>query len=87
MPRMSDKPDQPGTTPAPDTDTPAKDPALDGPDNEYVRVKHPATGDHYSTTRALARIAGASLIPDHAAVDRYGKPLPRKPRTDLSKES
>lgn len=78
MTRMSDKPDE--------TPEPVKPgPKLDGPDNEWVRVKHPTTGDHYSTTRALARMAGATLIPDHDALDRYGRPYPRK-RSD-KKES
>ena len=46
--------------------------------NRLVRVKHPVTGDHYTTTAALARRAGATLLPDHDAVDRYGQPLRRK---------
>lgn len=64
---------------------PKPDPLASGPSGEYVRVKHPVTGDHYTTTRVLARKAGATLLPDHDAVDKYGYPLPRKPRT--SKES
>lgn len=79
MARMSDKPEtaeQP--EPVEEEKTSKVDPRLDGPDNEYVRVKHPVTGDHYSTTRALARIEGATFLPDHEAVDRYGHPLPRK---------
>ena len=62
---------------AQNTTKPASDP-LDGPDSEPVRVKHPKTGAHYTTTRALARMAGASLVKDHAAVDRYGQWLPPK---------
>lgn len=65
--------------------TPTKDPLHDGPASEYVRVRHPKTGDHYTTTRVLASKAGATVLPDHPAVDRYGRPLPRKPKN--SKES
>jgi hypothetical protein len=70
MQRMSDKPTPP--------EDPTRDP-LDGPDNEWVRVKHPRTGAHYSTTRALARIAGATLVPDHPALTPAGEPVRRKP--------
>lgn len=56
-----------------------------GPASEYVRVRHPETGDHFTTTRVLAHRMGAALLPDHDAVDRYGYPLPRKPHN--SKES
>lgn len=51
-----------------------------GHPGEYVRVKHPETGDHFTTTRALARRMGATLLPDHDAVDKHGQPLPRKPK-------
>lgn len=56
-----------------------------GHPGEYVRVKHPDTGDHFTTTRALARRMGATPLPDHDAVDKHGQPLPRKPKN--SKES
>lgn len=85
MPRMSEKPEpqtdavEPATT---EDDAPKVDSRLDGPDNEWVRVRHPRTGDLYSTTRALARNAGATLMPDHDALDRYGRPLPRVRRND-----
>lgn len=73
-----------------------RDPALDapeikefapsildgGPASEYVRVRHPQTGDHFTTTRVLAHRMGATLLPDHPAVDQYGQPLPRKPKTN-----
>lgn len=66
---------EPIEEPAPEVDT------LDGGHpNEYVRVKHPQTGDHFTTTRALARRMGATLIPNHDAVDHNGTPLPRKPK-------
>lgn len=61
------------------------DPLLEGKPGGYVRVRHPKTGDHYTTTRVLARKAGATLLPGHDAVDQFGHPLPRKPH--LSKES
>lgn len=80
MPRMSDKP-EPVKAPEP---TPEVDQLSGGYDLEYVRVADPDTGDHYSTTRALARRAGARLLPNHEAVDRYGQPLPRK--RNISKE-
>lgn len=57
---------------------PKRDPLLEGKPGGYVRVRHPKTGDHYTTTRVLARKAGATLLPDHPAVDQYGAPLPRK---------
>lgn len=71
--------DQPAPAPEPTSDLLAG-----GHPNEYVRVRHPRTGDHYSTTRVLAAKAGATLLPDHDAVDKYGKPLPRKPHTKES---
>lgn len=77
--RASDRDHALDNTPAPEPDP------LAGPPGQYVRVKHPTTGDHFTTTRALARRMGATLIPDHAAVDKDGRPLPRKP--NLSKES
>lgn len=69
------------------TPTPVKaESILDGgPRDEYVRVRHPDTGDHFTTTRILAHRMGATLLPDRTAVDDYGRPLPRKPH--LSKES
>ena len=51
-----------------------------GHPGEYVRVKHPETGDCFTATRALARRMGATLLLDHDAVDKYGQPLPRKPK-------
>lgn len=51
-----------------------------GHPNEYIRVKHPVSGDHFTTTRALAHRMGATLIPNHAAVTKHGVPLPRKPK-------
>lgn len=81
MARMSDKPtDEPERIPV----TGLPDP-LAGPDNEWVRVKHPVTGDHYSTTRVLARLAGATLVPDHDALTKHGAPIPRK--RNISKEN
>ena len=56
-----------------------------GRPGEYIRVKHPKTGDHFTTTRALAHRMGATHLPDHDAVDNNGTPLPRKPKN--SKES
>lgn len=82
MARMSEKPAPVEEAPVPVKDAP--DP-LDGPDNEWVRVADPATGDHYSTTRALARIAGARLIPGHDALSSHGAPLPRK--RNINKEN
>ncbi|MDN5687129.1 MAG: hypothetical protein L0G94_10720 [Brachybacterium sp.] len=61
------------------------DPLKEGRPGEYVRVRHPKTGDHYTTTRSLASKAGAKLLPGHLAVDTHGYPLPRK--TNTSKES
>lgn len=55
-----------------------------GKPGEYVRVRHPQTGDHYTTTRVLAHKAGASLLADHQAVDQHGYPLPRKRNTKES---
>ena len=51
-----------------------------GHPGEYVRVRHPQTGDHFTTTRTLARRMGATPLPDHDAVDKHGQPLPRKPK-------
>lgn len=56
-----------------------------GHPGEYIRVKHPQTGDHFTTTRALAHRMGATPLPDHDAVNKHGIPLPRKPKN--SKES
>lgn len=73
---------EPIPEPAPE---PTPSPLEGGHPGEYVRVKHPETGDHFTTTRALARRMGATLLPDHDAVDKHGQPLPRKPKN--SKES
>lgn len=59
----------------------------DGHPSDWIRVKDPNSGDYYTTTRALARRAGAIYLPDHDAVDQHGAPLPRKPHRTLSKES
>lgn len=81
--RASDRDPELDKTPEP---VPVQEPApavnlLDGGHpGEYIRVKHPVTGDHFTTTRALAHRMGATLIPNHAAVDEYGVPLPRKPK-------
>ena len=85
--------DNPDPLPAPEPTAPEPaDPATArtaekeaGHPGEYIRVKHPDTGDHFTTTRALARRMGATLVPDHDAVDKHGAPLPRKPKN--SKES
>lgn len=53
------------------------DPALFG------RAINPNTGDHLTVTRAFADAAGWAILPDHEALDRHGRPLPPKPRTDL----
>lgn len=78
--RASDR--DPALDAEPTTDhTPEPPSILDGgPASEYVRVRHPETGDHFTTTRVLAHRMGATLLPDHDAVDRYGYPLPRKPK-------
>lgn len=55
-----------------------RDPLEDGNQQGLVRVRHPRTGDHYTTTRVLARKAGATLLEGHPATDKYGNPLPRK---------
>lgn len=73
--------DQPAPEPAP---APTRNPLDEGKPGGYVRVRHPRTGDHYTTTRVLAKKAGATLLPDHDAVDQYGKPLPRKRNTKES---
>lgn len=73
---------EPVPEPAPE---PTPSPLEGGHPGEYVRVKHPETGDHFTTTRALARRMGATPLPDHDAVDKHGQPLPRKPKN--SKES
>lgn len=51
---------------------------------DLVRVSTPSA--HVTVTRAAAELAG--LTPLKAdAVDRYGKPLPAKPRTTKAGES
>ena len=80
MTRASDKdPELERKAPAPEpAPAPTRNPLADGRRGDYVRVRHPDTGNHYTTTRALAIKAGATLLPDHDAVDRYGRPLPTK---------
>ena len=72
----------------PATDAPATagttDPLAGRRASDVIRVRDPRTGDHYTTTVALARKAGATLLPDHDAVDRYGTWLPRK--TNISRK-
>lgn len=70
---------QPEPAPAP-----KRDPLADGNQQRFVRVRHPKSGDHYTTTRVLARKAGATLLAGHPAVDQYGNPLPRKRNTKES---
>lgn len=77
--RASDRDPELDKTPEPPTD-PKVSVLEGGHPNEYVRVRHPKTGDHFTTTRALAHRMGAALIPNHAAVDDNGIPLPRKPK-------
>lgn len=49
---------------------------------EFVRVTDPDTGAHVTVTAQRAQALG--LKPHKsAAVDRYGNPLPAKPRVDL----
>ena len=81
MARMSDKPAREIVVEEP-VHQPARDP-LAGPDNELVRVRHAVTGDHFTTTRVLARRMGAEPL-DQPATDRYGAPLPRKRNTTKS---
>lgn len=80
-PRASDR--DPNLDTKDTEDTPTAIP--DGHDSDWIRVQDPDTGDHYTTTRALAARAGAKHLPDRAAVDQYGQPLPRKPKN--TKES
>ncbi|MFC0673551.1 hypothetical protein [Brachybacterium hainanense] len=81
--RAADRDPELDATPAPPD--PAPDPLKSGRPGDYVRVRHPDTGDHYTTTRMLASIQGATLLPGHEAVDRLGHPLPRK--RNISKET
>ena len=79
--RASDK--QPTPTPT----VPPKPGPLAAP-NEVVRVRHPRTGAHYSTTRAAAARVGAEVLEGRPAVDRHGQRLPIKPQTPIApKES
>lgn len=61
-----------------------RDPLEDGNQQGLVRVRHPKSGDHYTTTRVLARKAGATLVEGQPATDQYGNPLPRKRNTKES---
>ena len=61
-----------------------KDPLAEGNQQGLVRVRHPRSGDHYTTTRVLARKAGATLVEGQPATDKYGNPLPRKRNTKES---
>lgn len=83
-PALDAKPEQLAAEPAPEP-APAQNLLEGGHPGEYIRVKHPQTGDHFTTTRALARRMGATHLPDHDAVNKHGIPLPRKPKN--SKES
>lgn len=81
--RASDRDPEIDKTPAPEP-APKKDPLAEGNQQGLVRVRHPRSGDHYTTTRVLARKAGATLL-NQPATDQYGNPLPRK--RNVSKES
>lgn len=79
--RMSD----PADTPNEETTAEAQPVTVTEPyrsPNELVRAKHPVTGEYYTTTRALAEIAGAKLV-NSPAVDRYGRRLPNKPNETI----
>ena len=75
--RASDRDPALDKAPEPEAPDPKAPDVLDGHPNEYIRVRHP-NGNHYTTTRVLAHAAGATLLPNHPAVDKYGKPLPIK---------
>lgn len=53
--------------------------------NTLVRVKHPESGDEFTTTLAMAQRLGGSIL-DKKAVDRYGNRLPRKPKLTIEGE-
>lgn len=74
-----DKTAEPAPEPAPEP-KPAKSLLEGGHPGQYIRVKHPKTGDYFTTTRALAHRMGATHLPDHDAVTKHGIPLPRKPK-------
>lgn len=75
--RASDRDPELDATPKPAV---KRDPLREGKPGGYVRVKHPKSGDHYTTTRVLALKAGATPL-DQPAVDKDGRPLPRKRNT------
>lgn len=80
MTRASDKQPAPETRQnrASEKASVKRDPLEDGNQQGLVRVRHPRSGDHYTTTRVLARKAGATLVEGQPATDKYGNPLPRK---------
>lgn len=53
---------------------------------DVVRAKN-SNGDHYTTTRALAKEAGDSILEDKPAVDQFGNWLAVKPNLTPAPES
>lgn len=52
---------------------------------DWVRVKHAATGHHYTVPRAKAESdAALKILEGVPAVDLNGRPLPAKPHRPLS---
>ena len=49
---------------------------------EFVRVTDPDTGAHVTVTAQRAEALGLKPLKS-AATDRFGNPLPAKPRVDL----
>lgn len=45
---------------------------------DLVRVKDPATGHHFTTTRAFAQTKGFEVLPDRTATSRDGRPAAAK---------
>jgi hypothetical protein len=53
---------------------------------EVVRVRSPRTGAHLSMTRAAAAARGAEVLEGRPAVGGlYGRPLPGKPKRELTR--
>lgn len=73
--RMSDKT-------VPET-VPLREPAY--APNHLVRVEHPESRDHITTTYALARRMGAKIL-NQPATDQYGHRLPATPRKKIEGE-